>query len=121
MPAGIRRMVGAADGRIWVSAFTRGRVTGVDPKGGESVHVETLDQPSRPYGITADRWGRIWFSEQGNDDVVVYDPRTGDRRVIPLPVPGGTVRHIAVDADRRRVWLPLSDIGVIAVIEFPEP
>ena len=119
-PAGIRRMAGGPDGRIWVSAFARGRVTGVEPHTGERVHVETLDQPSLPYGITTDRWGRIWYAEQGNDTVVVYDPDTGERRVIELPVPGGTVRHIAVDAARRRVWLPLSDVGVIAVIELPD-
>lgn len=117
-PAGIRRMAGGTGGRIWAAEYGRGRVTGVDPGVDERVHVETLSQPSRPYGLTADAYGRIWFSEQGNETLVVYDPRSGERRVLTLPVPGGTVRHIAVDEARRRVWLPLSDVGVIALVRY---
>lgn len=114
----MRRIAAAPDGRIWVSAYGRGRVTGVDPATGETRHIRTLAQRSRPYGITVDALGRVWFSEQGNDLLVVYDPRTDRRSALPLPVPGGTVRNIAVDLERGRVWLPLSDVGVIAVLEL---
>lgn len=114
----MRRIAAAPDGRIWVSGYGRGRVTGIDPASGETLHIRTVAQPSRPYGITVDALGRVWFSEQGNDLLVVYDPRTGRRSALPLPVPGGTVRSIAVDVERGRVWLPLSDVGVIAVLEL---
>lgn len=114
----MRRMAAAPDGWIWVSAYGGGRVTGIDPATGQKVHIRTVAQPSRPYGVTVDVLGRVWFSEQGNDLLVVYDPASDRRSALSLPVPGGTVRNIAVDVERGRVWLPLSDVGVIAVLEL---
>jgi virginiamycin B lyase len=116
--AGARRLSSDETGRVWVAEWGRGRVTGVDPRTDERIHVETLDQPSRPYGIATDARGRVWYSEQGNGTVVVYEPVAGERVVLDLPVAGGTVRHLAVDTERGRAWLPLSDVGMIAAVVF---
>lgn len=113
-----RRMDGGPDGRLWMTQFGAGRVAGLDPGTHDVVLVESLLQPSRPYGIVVDPWGRVWYAEQGNEVIVVYDPATGERRRAALPVPDGTVRHIAVDGERGRVWLPLSDAGVIALVHL---
>ena len=114
----MRRIAAGPDGWVWAAGFGRSRVTGIDPTTGDTIHVRTVAQPSRPYGIVVDDLGRVWFSEQGNDLLVVYEPRSDRRSALPLPVPGGTVRNIAVDLERGRVWLPLSDVGVIAVLEI---
>jgi streptogramin lyase len=117
-------LIRTPDGMLWFGESNGGRLgrlnpgTGVDVDGDRRIHVETLSQPSRPYGITVDRRGWVWFAEQGNETIVVYDPRRRARRVLRLPVPGGTVRNIAVDDERGRAWLPLSDVGVIAMVEF---
>lgn len=115
---GMRRVAAGPDGRLWAAGHGRGRVVGVDPDTGDKRTLATLDRRSGPYAVTVDPWGRVWYSEQGEDTVVVYDPRTGNRRRMALPLEGGTVRDVAVDASRGRIWLPLSDIGVIAVIEL---
>ncbi|MEX0891533.1 MAG: hypothetical protein WEB88_05125 [Gemmatimonadota bacterium] len=116
--AGMRRIAAAPDGSLWVAEFGRGRVSGVRPGTGEWWRIATLDQPSEPYGITVDPWGRVWFAEKGNGALVVWDRAGAQRRTLRLPVAGGTVRHMVVDAERARVWLPLSDVGVIALVEL---
>lgn len=114
--ATVRRMAGSPDGWLWMAHFDAGRVGGWNPLTDARVELESLPRPSRPYGIAVDAWGRVWYSEQGNETIVVYDPAVDERRKSSLPLPGGTVRSIAIDPVRRRVWLPLSDIGVIAVL-----
>lgn len=115
---GMRRVAAGPDGRLWAAGHASGRVVGIDPEAGEKRVLATLDPRSGPYAVTVDPWGRLWYSEQRGDAVVVYEPRTGDRRRTALPVEGGTVRDMAVDADRDRIWLPLSDVAAIAVIEL---
>jgi streptogramin lyase len=114
----MRRVAAGPDGRLWVAGHGRGRVVGIHPDTDAKRILATLDPRSQPYAVAVDPWGRVWYSEQGNDAVVVYDPTRDERRRLPLPLPGGTVRDIAFDAVRGRVWLPMSDIGAIAVIEL---
>lgn len=118
---GMRRIAAGPDGRLWAAGHRRGRVLGIDPDTGDRQTLASLDRQSQPYAVAVDPWGRVWYSEQGTDAIVVYDP-AADRRVrYPLPLPGGTVRHMAIDADRGRVWLPMSDLGAIAVVELARP
>lgn len=118
LKAPARRMAGGDDGRVWLTQHGAGRVAGVDVESEQVTLIEVLAQPARPYGIDVDDEGRVWYAERGNNRVVIYDPRTGDRTSIPLPAPAATVRHIVVDTRRGRAWLPLSDGGLIAVVEF---
>lgn len=113
-----RRMAAGPDGRVWLTQFSAGKVTGIDPATGETVVLETLPQPSRPYGITVDDLGRVWYAEAELDALVVYDPALQERRRLALPL-DATVRNIAVDLPRRRVWLPLSDAGALALLRLP--
>lgn len=114
--AAVRRMAGSPDGWLWMTHFFASRVGGMSPLTDARLSLETLPRPSRPYGIAVDTWGRVWYSEQGNETIVVYDPAVDERRKASLPLSGGTVRSIAIDDARRRVWLPLSDIGVLALL-----
>ncbi len=115
---GMRRVAAGPDGRLWVAGHGWGRVVGIDPETGEKRVLANLDSRSQPYAVAVDPWGRVWFSEQGNDAIVVYDPGADERRRMPLPLAGGTVRDMAIDAERGRIWLPMSDIGAIAVVEL---
>ncbi len=118
---GIRRIAAGPDGRLWAAGHRRGRVLGIDPDTGDRRTLASLDPSSQPYAVGVDPWGRVWYSEQGTDGIVVYDPGTDRRLRYPLPLRGGTVRDLAIDADRSRVWLPMSDLGVIAVVELGSP
>lgn len=118
---GMRRVAAGPDGRLWVAGHGRSRVVGMAPDGSGKRILATLDRRSQPYGVTVDPWGRVWYSEQGTDAIVVYDPVADDRRRMALPLEGGTVRDLVVDSERGRVWLPMSDIGAIAVIELEPP
>lgn len=115
---GIRRMAAGVDGWVWVTGYGTGEVMGIEPASGDTIHVRSVVRRSEPYGIAVDGRGRVWYSERGTNLLVVYDPATDRRSALTLPVSGGTVRNIAVDLERGRVWLPLSDVGVIAVLEL---
>lgn len=112
-----RRMTDGPEGRLWLTQHGRGRVVSLDPRTGSVEVVEALPQPARPYGIATDAWGRVWYAERGNRRVVVLNPATGARTYIAVPGTG-TIRDIVVDSERRRAWLPISDAGVIGLLEF---
>jgi virginiamycin B lyase len=109
----------AADraGGIWITDFTRGRVVRYDPPTGTMSWHETVERGSEPYGIATGA-GLVWWGEKGTNRVVVLAPGRRERLRVPLSVPGGVIRNIAVDEARGRVWLPLSDRPVLGLIEY---
>ncbi|MDT8369518.1 MAG: hypothetical protein RQ745_09950 [Longimicrobiales bacterium] len=113
---GFRRIAAAPDGRIWVTGFNTARVVGTHPATRERESLPFLNPGAEPYGITVDPWGRVWYGLRGDEMVGVRDPGGGAGARYRLPVVGGTVRDIAVDVVRGRVWLPQSDVGVLTVI-----
>jgi hypothetical protein len=48
----------------------------------------------------------------------MLDPRSGRRTLIPVSQPGAAIRHIAFDKQRKRVWLPLSDAGMLGMLQL---
>ncbi|MBD0329781.1 MAG: beta-propeller fold lactonase family protein [Thermoleophilia bacterium] len=58
--------------------------------------------PGLPGGLTAGKDGRLWFSEQLQDRIGSYDPRT--RRVREIPVPGGTSPHFMATGPDGTIW-----------------
>lgn len=110
-----KRIAADAQGRIWIADFGGGRLIRFDPATREHVSYRMLAATGGPYGITTTADGRVWFGETGNGALVVLDPESGERTRVPMPTPGGTIRNLAVDLERGFVWLPLSDIGRLAV------
>lgn len=50
--------------------------------------------------------------------MIALDPRRRKHATFRIPTPGAIVRHLAVDVERARVWLPLSEAGKIGLIEL---
>ncbi|MGH7574565.1 MAG: hypothetical protein ACREM1_05460, partial [Longimicrobiales bacterium] len=115
---GARRMAAGPDGVLWISGFGRSRVYRIDTASREVEEYPSLFTPSYPYGIVVAPDGLVWYNEKGNDVVVALDPRARRRVTFRIGSSGATVRHLAVDAERGRVWLPLSDAGRLGLIEL---
>ena len=74
----------------------------------------------RPYGIAVGPDGRVWYNDQDASEIVGFDQATEAvvaRLDLELEDPG-PVRNIAVDQQRRRLWLAISNVGRLAVIQF---
>lgn len=113
--ARVRRVSADGRGRLWMTDFGGGRVLALTRD--DSLEVfQSLDRQAEPYGILAASSGVIWYNEKRSDTVVALDPATGERRRYRLPTTGAAVRHLAEDARRGRIWLPLSDRGRIGLI-----
>jgi streptogramin lyase len=91
----------------------------LDPRSGRIDELPLLRSPAYPYGIAADPDGRIWFNEARNGLIVGFDPVSRIVHALEIPTEGATVRGMAVDARRRRVWLPLSGTHRIGRIDLP--
>ncbi|HYR30880.1 MAG TPA: hypothetical protein VEO93_03090, partial [Gemmatimonadales bacterium] len=62
--------------------------------------------------------GRIWYNEGNNNQIVTFDPETQAMSAVAIPTPGATVRNMAVDSARARLWLALSGTGRIGRIDL---
>jgi streptogramin lyase len=113
-----RRMTIDGRGQIWVSDYGRDRVLRYDPATQTMRAFTSPVMASRPYGIMASESGHIVFNETRANLVVALDPVSGQRSSIAIPTAGATVRHLAIDEKRLRVWLPLSDRGRLGLLRF---
>ncbi|HSJ10209.1 MAG TPA: hypothetical protein VK928_09855 [Longimicrobiales bacterium] len=113
----VRRVTSDGAG-IWFTDMRRGRVGRYDPATGQLRNIEALAPGAQPYGITYTRNGLVWFAENGANRIVVLDPVSEHRVSATMPTRGGTVRHIVVDEKRGRAWLPMSDRGILGLLEY---
>jgi virginiamycin B lyase len=111
-----RRLAVDRAGGVWISDFGRSRVVRFDPRNSAQEAFESLQQPSEPYGIALSRDGVVWYGEKRNDRLVGLNPSTGERVSVGVSA-GATIRHVLVDDERGRIWLPLSDRGRIGMVE----
>ena len=112
-----KRMAGDPRGTLWIADWRQNRVVRYDTRTGEMTTFPSLGE-TQPYGLTVAPDGRVWFSEKGTESIVMLDPETGERARLALPTAGGVVRHIAIDEARGNIWLPMSDIGRIALLRL---
>ena len=70
---------------------------------------------AKPYAISADSAGNIWYVETGANKLVRFDPRTEKFDLFPLPE-GSDTRNIARDS-RGRLWLTLPTADQVAVVQ----
>jgi virginiamycin B lyase len=117
-----RRIAVDAQGKVWFTDFPR-RVLGLlDPSLPEGEQVKEFPTPGggRPYGIAVGPDGRVWYNDQDAAEIVGFDQTTESvvaRLELELDNPG-PVRNIAVDQTRRRLWLAISNVGRLAMIQF---
>jgi len=116
-----RRMTVDPTGSVWVADFGRHRVVRYDPRTGvQQTYNSRYPQHAQPYGIVASAGGFVWFHEVGPNEMVVLDPRTGETARIAIRARKAYVRHVAIDAARNRVWLPMSDASRIGLLKLAE-
>src|SRR5207253_1531294 len=117
-----RRLAVDARGRVWYSNFA-GRALGVlDPSAAEGQRARQFPTPrgGRAYGIAIGPDGSVWYDDQDAGEIVGFDP-TSEAVIAELPITPaapGPVRNMSADPDRQRVWLSLSDVGLLGVIQF---
>lgn len=117
-----RRIAVDAQGKVWFTDYARSALGLLDPSLPEGERVKEFPTPGggRPYGIAVGPDGRIWYNDQDASEIVGFDQATESvvaRLDLELEDPG-PVRNIAVDQPRRRLWLAISNVGRLAMIQF---
>jgi virginiamycin B lyase len=116
--ARLRRVTIDASDVVWLTDFGGGRVLAFAAATAEVTQFPSLARNAEPYGIVAASSGMVWYNEKNLDLIVALNPADGTRTRFRIPTAGAAVRHIAIDVQRDRVWLPLSDRGRIGLIEL---
>jgi virginiamycin B lyase len=116
-----RRVESTADGMIWYGDEARGFLGRINPATGE---ITEWQSPSgaggRPYALTKDDQGRVWFSETGpTKQLVIFDPKLGEY-VATIPV-SGNVRHMFFDAKTGSMWFGTDANNLGRVERTPAP
>lgn len=88
---------------LWFTAQSAGVVGRLHVASGKIDIVRPPSERARPYGITFDSKGRVWFNEFGTNKVASVDPRTLQVREYVLPHDRARGRRIAVTSDDA-VW-----------------
>jgi virginiamycin B lyase len=114
----VRRIAAASDGAIWFTDFGRSRVVRYDAATGELTMFASFERRSEPYGLAVTGAGHVWYSERGAERITVLDPARDERKRVQVIGAPTHARHIVVDERRGRIWLPLSDVGRIGLIEY---
>jgi virginiamycin B lyase len=99
-----RRIEWTSDGMVWYVDEPRGFLGRINPKTGEVKEWQTPGGTgSRPYALTKDDRGRLWFSETGPvKQLVGFDPRT--ERFFSVNSVSNTIRHMMFDARTGMMW-----------------
>lgn len=117
-----RRIAVDAQGKVWFTDYSRRALGVLDPSQAEGMQVREFPTPGggRPYGIAVGPDGRVWYNDQDSAEIVGFDQASESvvaRLSLELDNPG-PVRNMAVDQPRRRLWLAISNVGRMAVIQF---
>ena len=112
-----RRIETTPDGMMWYVDEPRGFLGRIDPKTGEAKEWQAPGGPgSRPYALTKDDQGRLWFSETGPlKQLVGFDPKT--EKMFSVNTVSGNIRHMHYHAPTRSMWFgtDANKIGRIVV------
>lgn len=117
-----RRIAVDGAGRVWYTDYPRRMLGLLDPAAPEADRFAEFPMPGggQPYGIAIGPDGRVWVDDEDVPEIVGFDPES--RSVIAqLPVPidnAGPVRNMVVDHARKRIWLAISDVGYLGVLQF---
>ena len=120
-----RRMALPGDGTVWYVDYADGYIGRYDMESEEITEWRTPSaENSRPYAMTSDDSGMLWFVETGPQPNVFvgFDPES-ETFTAPVDVPsgGGTVRHMVFDPETRFIWFgaDTNTIGRAGVQDAP--
>jgi virginiamycin B lyase len=112
-----RRLEVTADGMIWYGDEARGFLGRINPATGEAKEWQAPGGPgARPYALTKDDQGRLWFSETGPvKQLVGFDPKT--EKFFSVNPVSGNIRHMQYHAPTKAMWFgtDANKIGRIVV------
>jgi virginiamycin B lyase len=112
-----RRLDVLPDGTAWYGDEARGYIGRINLATGEAKEwAAPGGAQSRPYALTRDDQGRIWFTETGDAKRLVgFDPKT-ERFFANIEV-SGTIRHMYFDNKTRMMWFgtDANKVGRIAL------
>ena len=100
----VRRNAVTPDGMVWYVDHQRGYMGRLDPNTGQYKEWASPGGPeSRPYAITTDGSGRLWFSETGAEKKLIgFDPRT-EKFFANITV-SHNIRHMMFDKKTGTMW-----------------
>jgi virginiamycin B lyase len=99
-----RRIEVTSDGAVWTGDEARGFLIRIDPATGQTREWQAPGGAgARPYALTRDGQGRLWFSETGPEKRLVgFDPKT-ETFFANIAV-SGTIRHMDYDPATGTLW-----------------
>jgi virginiamycin B lyase len=112
-----RRIEWTEDGMAWYVDEPRGFLGRISPETGEVTEWQTPGGPgSRPYALTKDDQGRLWFSETGPvKQLIGFDPRTEE--FFSVNSVSHNIRHMMFHPETGTMWFgtDANNIGRIVV------
>ena len=101
------------NGRLYVSLWGGNRTALLDPKTGDIKNIPLPGNPQdKPYGISVDSKGLIWYTKYSENMLGFVDPATGHGKEWALPRPQSGPHRMHIDNDDN-LWIPLSGYGTI--------
>jgi virginiamycin B lyase len=86
----------AADGGVWYTAQGSGELGHLDPKTGQTKHVD-LGGGSAPHGVIVGPDGAPWITDGGLNAIVRVDPASSEVKRFPLPGHDANLNTAAFD------------------------
>jgi virginiamycin B lyase len=94
----------AADGGVWYTAQTAGKLGHLDPATGD-VREVALGKGSAPHGVVVGPDGVPWVTDQGLEAIVRVDPGSGEVTTFPMPAGAPAVSpHTPTFAPDGNLW-----------------
>jgi virginiamycin B lyase len=115
-----RRIDVDAGGRIWYVDWAQGYLGRFDPSNEGFREWATPNAArARPFGMTLDHRGRVWFVETGvaPNQLTAFDP-VAERFFSSEPVEAGIVRHLTFHDTTRDIWFG-TDSNLLVRIRVP--
>jgi virginiamycin B lyase len=104
--SGPRRFDIAADGVLWIPAYSSNQLIRLDPATGLTKAYDLRYGDEVPYVVRIDHGnGQIWIGTSAGDALFRFDPRSEQFWRYPLPSRGALVRHMTIDPRNHDVWL----------------
>ncbi|MEM2680697.1 MAG: hypothetical protein QW693_05340, partial [Candidatus Bathyarchaeia archaeon] len=99
------------NGKVWFTEYQGDRIGCFDTTT-KQLKEWPLIPGSRPWGISVDSYGNIWFSESGRNRVAKLNPYTNEITEYLIPTSGSGVRGIVVD-QYNNIWFAEHDANKI--------